>query len=206
MKKISILLVDDHIMVREALIFVLHSDCRLEVIAQTSLGKEAVQLAMEKRPEIILMDISLEDMSGIEATREIKKLIPGIKIICLTMYDLPAIAKEAMKAGAKGYVTKNSTREQMIQAIISVYNGMRYVSPDIQLWRDKNDNVSGLQSLTFREIEIVQLIKKGMSSKEVGEHLNISTKTIEVHRYNVLKKLKLRNVAELVSFTEVIDI
>ncbi len=205
MEKISILIADDHTLVRETWSFILNTDPRFSVIAESGSGEEAIELAKKLRPNIVIMDINLPGMNGIEATQQIRKFSPGTKILGVSLHTQPTYARKMIQKGAMGYVTKNSSREEMFKAIIEIQNGKKYICDEIKnILSDQvisgDDVQTGLNSLSQREIEIISHIKKGSSSKEIAESLNISVKTVEVHRYNVLKKLNLKNAASLVNF------
>lgn len=153
------------------------------------------------------MDINMAPFSGMEATKQIRKSWPLSKIIGVTMHSQPAYAKKMLQIGAKGYVTKNSSREEMIKAILEVYNGNKYICEEIKdilseqsLMPEKNGMIPGTNVLTEREMQIINLIKQGLSSREMAKSLEISLKTVEVHRHNILKKLKIKNSASLVNF------
>jgi len=205
MNKISILIADDHKLIRETWSYILNNDPRFKVVAACANGEEAVELAKEKHPGIILMDINMSPFSGLEATKQIRKIMPDSKIIGVTMHSQPAYAKKMLQIGARGYVTKNSSKEEMIKAILEVYQGNKYVCEEIrnilsdQSLEEKQDSPS-INTLTEREMQIINLIKQGFSSKEIAGSLEISLKTVEVHRHNILKKLKLKNSASLVNF------
>lgn len=205
MKKITILIADDHTLVRETWSFILNSDPRFRVVAECRSGEEAVELAKKFTPDFVIMDISLTGMNGLEATEQIRKLSPASKILGVSIHNQPAYAKKMMQKGAMGYVTKNSSKDEMFRAIEEINEGRRYICNEIKNIISENaliaeDEQAGISNLSHREIEIIALIKKGLSSKQVAESLHISTKTVEVHRYNVLKKLKLKNTAALVNF------
>jgi DNA-binding NarL/FixJ family response regulator len=205
MEKITILIADDHTLVRETWSFILNTDERFKVIAESGSGEEAVELAKQLRPNIVIMDINLPGMNGIEATQLIRKFSPASKILGVSLHTQPTYARKMIQKGAMGYVTKNSSREEMFKAIIEVQNGRRYICDEIKNILSEQvingeDQQSGLNALSQREIEIINFIKKGFSSKEIAESLDISVKTVEVHRYNVLKKLNLKNSAALVNY------
>ena len=174
-------------------------------MAECSDAQEAVEVAKNKRPNVILMDINMTPFTGFEATEKIRKFSPGSRIIGLSMHSQPAYAKKMLQLGAKGYVTKNSSKDEMIKAILEVHKGNKFVCDEIkniisdQLLTDENETPT-INSLTEREIQIINYIKQGNSSKEIATALNISLKTVEVHRHNILKKLKLKNSAALVNF------
>ncbi len=205
MEKISILLVDDHKLIRESWSFILNSDPRFQVIGETSSGDEAIEIAKNKRPQIVLMDVNMAPLNGFDATKLVRKYSPGSKIIGISMHSMPAYARRMLQMGAMGYVTKNSSKDEMITAIVEVNSGKKYVCDEVknilaQQELEQENDQPDMNTLSRREIEIVQLIKEGLSSKEVAFKLDISLKTVEVHRYNILKKLNLKNTASLVNF------
>lgn len=207
MEKITILIADDHTLVRETWSFILNTDPRFKVIAESGSGEDAVELAKQLRPNIVIMDINLPGMNGIEATQLIRKFSPGSKVLGVSLHTQPTYARKMIQKGAMGYVTKNSSREEMFKAIIEIQDGKKYICDEIKnilseqvISGEDPQNQGGLNSLSQREIEIISFIKKGDSSKEIADALNISVKTVEVHRYNILKKLNLKNAAALVNF------
>ena len=205
MDKITILLVDDHKLIRDSWSFILNSDPRFTVIGETSTGDEAVEIARNKRPKIVLMDVNMTPVNGFDATKQIRKYSPGSKVIGISMHTMPAYARRMLQMGAMGYVTKNSSKDEMITAIMEVNNGKKYVCEEVknilaQQELEEEGSYPDMNVLSRREIDIVQLIKEGLSSKEIALKLDISLKTVEVHRYNILKKLSLKNTAALVNF------
>lgn len=205
MDKITILIADDHTLIRESWSFVLNTDPRFQVVGESRSGEEAVELARAIRPNVVIMDVNLPGMNGIEATQLIRKFSPGSKILGVSLHTQPAYARKMMQEGAMGYVTKNSSCEEMFKAIVEVQNRRKYICEEIKgilseqvINGDKGQN--GLNSLSRREIEIISFIKKGYSSKKIAEALKISSKTVEVHRYNILKKLHLKNAAAMVNY------
>ena len=204
MKKISILITDDHKLIREAWALLLNSDPRFEVIAEVNSAEEAIEVVKELRPDIIILDINLPGINGIEAIPVIRKFSPGSKILGVSLHTQPAYARKMIQNGASGYMTKNSSKDEMFRAIIEIYNGNRYICEEIKnILSEKmlgDEEPSGINSLSQREIEIVSYVRKGFSSKEIANTLHLSSKTIEVHRYNLMKKLGLKNAASLVNF------
>ncbi|HEV7333841.1 MAG TPA: response regulator transcription factor [Flavisolibacter sp.] len=205
MEKITILIADDHTLVRETWSFILNTDERFSVVAECGSGEEAVELAKQLRPNIVIMDINLPGMNGIEATQLIRKFSPASRILGVSLHTQPTYARKMIQKGAMGYVTKNSSREEMFKAITEIQAGRRYICEEIKNILSEQvingeDQQSGLNALSQREIEIINFIKKGFSSKEIAESLDISVKTVEVHRYNILKKLNLKNSAALVNY------
>ncbi|WP_407524678.1 response regulator transcription factor [Lacibacter sp. MH-610] len=203
MEKITILIADDHKLIRETWSFILNSDPRFQVIAQCSNGEEAISLAQQMRPKVVLLDINMTPVSGIEATEQIRKYSPASKIIGVSMHSQPAYVKKLLKLGAHGYVTKNSPQQEMFEAIVEVSKGNRFICSEVKTILSEQafeDEGSGANALSARELEIIKLIKNGLSSKEISTELNISLKTVEVHRHNILKKLNLKNSAALVNY------
>lgn len=202
--KITILIVDDHKLIRDTWSFILNSDPRFQVIAETDSGQDAIGLAETNHPDIILMDINMSPMNGFEATKEIRKVSPTSKVIGVSMHSQPAYAKKMLQVGAVGYITKNSSKEEMIGAISEVAQGHKYICNEVksilseQILEDSEKPDVNL--LSQREVEIIDLIKQGQSSREIAQQLNITLKTVEVHRHNILKKLNLKNTAALVNF------
>ncbi|HLA51936.1 MAG TPA: response regulator transcription factor [Flavitalea sp.] len=205
MEKITVLIADDHKLIRETWSFILNGDPRFQVVAECGDSEQAVEMTRQKHPNVVLMDINIMPISGFEATERIRKVSPKTRVIGVSMHSQPAYAKKMLQIGAKGYVTKNSSKEEMIMAILEVHAGNRYICDEIknnisELVMDDNRDTPNVNALTEREIQIINLIKEGQSSKEIAANLNISLKTVEVHRHNILKKLKLKNSASLVNF------
>jgi DNA-binding NarL/FixJ family response regulator len=205
MEKITILVADDHTLVRETWSFILNADPRFKVVAECGSGEDAVELARQLRPNIVIMDINLPGMNGIEATQLIRKFSPGSKVLGVSMHTQPAYARKMLQKGAMGYVTKNSSCDEMCKAIMEIHHNRKYICDEIKnILSDQvmsgDDQQIGLNSLSEREIEIIGFIKKGFSSKEIAQPLSISVKTVEVHRYNILKKLNLKNTAAMVNY------
>ncbi|MCO5237755.1 MAG: response regulator transcription factor [Chitinophagaceae bacterium] len=202
--KITILIVDDHKLIRDTWSFILNSDPRFQVIAETDSGQRSIELAMLHNPQIVLMDINMSPMNGFDATKEIRKVAPESRIIGVSMHSQPAYAKKMLQIGAVGYITKNSSREEMISAISEVSKGNKYICNEVktilseQILEDTEK--PDINLLSQREVEIIGLIKQGQSSKEIAQELEITLKTVEVHRHNILKKLNLKNTAALVNF------
>ncbi|MBL7722354.1 MAG: response regulator transcription factor [Chitinophagaceae bacterium] len=205
MDKITILLVDDHKLIRDSWSFILNSDDRFKVVGETSDAEELVSLAKEKKPRIVLMDINMSPVNGFEATKLVRQYSPGSKVIGISMHSMPAYARKMMQIGAMGYVTKNSSKDELMNAIVEVNGGKKYICEEVKniLAQQELEEETGkpdLNALSRRELDIVKLIKEGLSSREIALRLDISLKTVEVHRYNILKKLNLKNTAALVNF------
>jgi DNA-binding NarL/FixJ family response regulator len=194
MEKISILITDDHTLIREAWTMVLNNDPGFKVIGEAGSGEEAVELAKQLRPDVVLMDINLSGMNGFETIPLIRKFSPGSKILGVSLHSQPTYARKMLRNGAMGYVTKNSSREEMFKAIIEINSGRTYICNEIKNILSENllnddELPAGLHLLSPREIEIISFIKKGNSCKEIAEVLNLPAKTVEAHRYNLMKKL-----------------
>lgn len=205
MEKITILLVDDHRLIRDSWSHVLNMEPRFQVVGSASSGEEALALAKEKRPRVILMDINMTPVNGFDTTKAMRKQSPGSRIIGVSMHAIPVYAKKMFQAGAIGYVTKNSSREELITAILEVDAGKKYICDEVKTilaeqQMEETTTQSDINNLSKRELDVAKLIKEGMSSKEIALQLGISLKTVEVHRYNILKKLHLKNTASLVNF------
>lgn len=205
MKKITILIADDHKLIRQAWSLILNADSSFQVVAETASGEEAIEQVRQLRPNVVLMDISLPGISGMEATPLIRKLSPTTKILAVSMYTQPVYVSKMLKQGAMGYVTKNSSSEEMCKAVFEIQSNRRYLCNEVKtILSDQlingDENKDAFNSLSQREIEIIGYIKKGYSSKETADFLMVSSKTVDVHRYNILKKLKLKNTAAMVNY------
>jgi len=205
MKKVSIMIVDDHTLIRETWSFLLGKNENFDVVAECGEGERAIELARDKRPDVVLLDINMAPMSGFEVLKMIRKYSPGSKIIGVSMHSQPAYAKKMLRLGAKGYVTKNSPRQEMLEAISEVSNNQVYICQEVKNILSEQmlngDQVNpDINNLSDREMQIVRALKEGLSSKEIASGLNISLKTVEVHRHNILKKLKLKNTVSLINF------
>lgn len=205
MKKVSIMIVDDHTLIRETWSFLLGKNENFDVVAECGDGERAIELARDKRPDVVLLDINMAPMSGFDVLKMIRKYSPGSKIIGVSMHSQPAYAKKMLRLGAKGYVTKNSPRQEMLEAISEVSNNHVYICQEVknilsdQLLNSDQPNPD-INNLSDREMQIVRALKEGLSSKEIASELSISLKTVEVHRHNILKKLKLKNTVSLINF------
>src|SRR3990170_2873490 len=195
MKKITIAIVEDHKLIREMWTKMFATNSEIKITGESGTLNEAIEMIKIKKPDIVLLDINLQDASGMDAVPQIRKFSPGTNIIAVSMHSQPVYAKKILKLGAKGYVTKNSAHQEILKAIEEVMNGRIYVCPEIkdnlsdQIMNKKPDRPD-TKNLSLREIEIVKLMREGLSSKEISSRLNIVTRTVEVHRHNILKKLK----------------
>lgn len=205
MGKISIVIIDDHQLAREAWETFLNLDTRFEVKGASSSVKQGLELIRAYGPDIVLLDINLPDVNGIDATKLIMTQAPKTKVVGLSTHQHPEYAKSMIRKGAMGYVSKYDTRDELLHAIIEVADGKKYICKTVKdiVARDlfeSSDEKKPLALLTSRELEIIQMIKKGLTSKEIAVTLYLAVKTIEVHRYNILKKLGLKNSAALINY------
>lgn len=205
MKKITILIADDHQLIRDTWTLILNSDQRFNVVAIAASGEQAIEFSRSTLPDIVLMDINMGDVNGFDATGIIKKISPGSKVIGVSMHCTPVYAKKMLRMGGSGYVTKNSGMEEFIKAILEVQQGKTYICEEVkdilvQQELESDNPKPDIGQLSKRELEVIRFIKNGFSSREIGDQLGITLKTIEVHRYNILKKLTLPNTAALVNF------
>ncbi|MBU8893445.1 MAG: response regulator transcription factor [Bacteroidales bacterium] len=202
--KIKIFLVDDHNLFREGLKFLLSNNDMLSEIHEAENGNDLIKNVLSVKPDIILMDIEMPVMNGIEATREALKIYPETKVIALSMYGNENYYSEMIDAGAKGFLLKNSKFEDVTKAIIDVNEGRNYFSPEILEAIIKNLNKKKLKAtntdLTEREIEVLYNICKGLSNQEIANLLYISKRTVDKHRENILLKTQSKNTAGLVIY------
>lgn len=207
MKKNTILIVDDHQLLRQTLSSILNNNLGYMVTGECDSAQKAIELAASLQPDIIILDINLPGISGIDAVSQILKASPASNILGVSMHSRPAYARRMIKDGAMGYVCKNSSSAEMFHALKVISDGKKYICQEIKETLAKqiisNEKEHHLDALSARELEVIRYIKKGFSSKEIAGNLFISVKTVEVHRYNILRKLKLKNAASLVNFINV---
>lgn len=203
-KKVRIIIADDHLLIAETWATLINLDPEFEVVKVYDNTKSMIDEITDIRPDVAILDININPFSGLEATTMIRKLAPGAKIIGVSMHNQPSFAKKMIRNGAMGYVTKNSSKLEMYEAIRSVMKGEKYICAEIQrnitnqLLVEEDDNK--LSKLTEREIEIIRLIKNGSTNKEIAETLFLSPRTVETHRARILKKLGLKNSLSLVKY------
>jgi DNA-binding NarL/FixJ family response regulator len=202
MKQITIILVDDHKLLRETWSYLLNVNPLFNVIAEADSGEKAVTLCKELRPDILLLDINLTGISGIETTPLIRKYSPCTRVIGVSQHIQPAYAKKMLQSGAWGYITKNSPASELVKGILTVIEGKKYICREVQTIIAENEcsNGNSVNNLTLREIEIIDYLKQGLSSKEIASAIHLSAKTIDVHRYNILRKLDLKNTSQLINY------
>jgi DNA-binding NarL/FixJ family response regulator len=201
---IKILIADDHGVVAEGLKHLVEAQSDMEVVACVADGREAVQLARDAQPDVVLMDLSMPELNGADATRAILSRDPACRVIVLSMYSQREYVRRALKAGAAGYVVKRSAAKEVVEAIRTVHAGQRYLSPrvaDVVLedyTDDKQDDP--LARLSGREREVLQLLAEGRTGAEIAQRLSLSQKTVETYRARLVEKLGIRDVAGLVRF------
>lgn len=204
--KIRIVVADDHQLFREGLVNLLESDEEIEVIGEAENGAEAIAKVQELKPDILLTDIAMPEMNGMEATRQLKKKMPEIKIIAVSMHSDKQFVKGMLEAGTDAYLLKNCTHQQLLDAVHSVYNGKKYLSEEITElvisgYLDGSGNSDdSYAELSEREKEIFILLAEGVSTREIGERLFISVKTVGTHKQNILEKLGLKNNSDIVKY------
>jgi len=211
MKKIRIAVVDDHKLIREMWSVLFATSPTIEIVGESGEFDEAIEMIKTQRPDIVLLDMNLQESSGFDAIPLIRKFCPGTRIIIVSMHNKPAYAKKVVKLGAKGYITKNSSRKEIFKSIDEVMAGRLYICTEIKdslLEKTFNEEpgATTIKSLSIREIDIVKLLIKGYSSRQIGLNLCISSRTVDSHRHNILKKLHLKNTASLISFINGNDI
>lgn len=206
------MLADDHEIVRKGIKMLLESESDIEVVAEASDGQEAIDLLGSNHPDIVIMDIRMPNLNGIEATKTIKDKFPAVSVLVLSMHDDEEYITQSIDCGADGYLLKDSGKEEFVKAIHNVYGGQKYFSADISNIL-VNNYLSAKKSgavqvdtepaqtidygLTKRERQILKMIYEGVSNKDIADQLQKSIRTIETHRFNIMKKLEVSNIAEL---------
>jgi two-component system response regulator NreC len=208
MNKIRVLIAEDHTIVRQGLSALLRSEPDIEVAGEASDGLEAVEMAKKQMPNIVLMDVAMRNLNGLDATRKIKKLFPQMKVLVLTMYDNEECIFQILKAGASGYLIKDSAMTDLVSAIRAVHQGDSYLSPSISkkvieeyIWRAEIGEKQGVDNLlSDREREILQLIAEGHSLPQIASSLCISKKTVEAHKTHIMEKLNIHDKVGLIKY------
>jgi two-component system response regulator NreC len=208
MKKIKVLLVEDHTIVRQGISALLKSESDIEVVGEASDGLEAIDMAKKIVPDVVLMDIAMRNLNGLEATRKIKKIFPDMKVLVLTMYDNEESIFQILKAGASGYLIKDSAMTDLISAIRVIYQGESYLSPSISkkvideyIRKAEMGEKRGTEDLlSDREREILQMIAEGNSVPQVASLLCISKKTVEAHKNHIMEKLNIHDKVGLIKY------
>ncbi|MEA9414641.1 MULTISPECIES: response regulator transcription factor [unclassified Flavobacterium] len=205
---IRVVLADDHVFVRDGIKSLLKNESNIEVVGEAADGLEALEIVIDKQPDLLIVDIRMPHLNGIEVVEKLRDQNQSVKIIILTMHESEEYVLKSIKAGADGYLLKGSSKEEFLKALHTVAMGGKYFSGDvsailIKQLLDNNFNVDLRQSsgeetmITRREREILKLLLTGKGNKEIAETLNISKRTAEVHRFNLMKKLKVKNLMEL---------
>jgi len=203
-ERIRVLICEDHALFREGLRAVLREHARLEVVGEAAQGREAVEAALRLRPDVVLMDIEMPEMSGLEATRRIVEAGPGVKVLVLTLYDDEEVIASCLDAGASGYVLKDGPAAQLVYAIEAVQQGKRYLSPGaltkvVEYGRSKPTRTA-YDLLTGREREVLKLLADGLTTKEIAAQLQVSVKTVDAHKTSLMRKLDIHDRTELVKY------
>lgn len=200
---VRILLADDHKIVREGIRALLEKEPDMEVVAEVEDGQRAIKLVQELLPDVVIMDIAMPGLNGIEATRQIVTKYPGVKVLILSIHTDRLLVTESMRAGASGYMLKDCAFEELTSAIHAVVSNQTYLSPMASGFVVKNDislsttKAPVYSDLSSREREVLQLLSKGMTTKQIASQLQIGEKTVEVHRKQIMKKLDIHSVVEL---------
>ena len=200
---IRILLVDDHVLVRQGFKMILSAQPDMQIVGEAANGREAVEAGQKLQPDVVLMDVTMPELNGIEATRRLVTASPRTRVLALSMHKDAVYVREILRAGARGYLLKDSADADLIAAVRSVAKGEGYLSPAVSdaVLTDYRRHVSDpLDLLTTREREVLQMIAEGKTNKEIATTLNLSVYTIEAHRGRVMEKLNLHSTGELVRF------
>jgi len=206
---IRVLIADDHKIMLAGLRSILEKQTDFEVVGEADNGRKAVQMAQGKKPDVVVMDVSMPDLNGIEATKQIIESLPETRVIALSMHSDKRFVMGMLRAGASGYLLKDCASQELANAIDQVARGKKYLSPEITgvviddflLGRGSSEEVATAASqLSPREREVLQLIAEGWSTKQIASHLYVSIKTIETHRRQIMKKLDLHSIADLTKY------
>lgn len=196
--EISVLLVDDHALVRRGFRHILEDDPYLQVVGEASDGIEAIEMAQKLHPRVVVMDLAMPKLDGVQATKEILKHCPGTSVLVLSMHADESYVRNALDAGARGYLLKNAIDVDLVGAIKAVADGRRYLGSGVNYPAGQSDDE--LDRLTGREKQVLQLIAQGKSNKEIAAILDLSVNTVSVHRANLMEKTNIHRTAELVLF------
>ncbi len=205
-KKTRILICDDHTLFVEGIKAILRNESSLEIVGEAHDGRQAVELVKQLKPDVLLMDISMPDMTGFDATHRVHEFDPSVKVLILTMHDEEELVARCLEAGAAGYIIKDAPASQLLYAIETVQKGERYLSPVVLkkviggYVRNTNRPQTSYDRLSVREREVLKLLAEGLSIKEIATRLNLSVKTVDVHKYNLMKKLDVHDRAELIKY------
>ncbi len=204
---IKVLLADDHKILREGLISLLKKQRDIELIGEAEDGREAVEMALKLKPDVVIMDIGMPKLNGIEATRQIKAALPDVKVIALSIHSDKRFVKDMLKAGALSYLLKDSAFNELVKAINAVNDNNTYIGSGITdiiiedyLQQLNKDTSTSDSPLSDRENEVLRLLAEGKNTKEIASLLNVSPKTVETHRQHIMEKLNIHNLADLVKY------
>jgi len=209
MKKIKVILAEDHTIVRKGLLSLLKTETGIEVVAEAEDGRQAIEKVAQLKPDVVVMDISMPSLNGLEATRQIKKNYSNVKVLILSVHTDEEYIFQALRAGASGYLVKKAAPMDLINAIQALDRGESFLSPSIskKVIEEYIKNASNMsetedrtETLSGREREVVQLIAEGLSNQQLAELLHVSVKTVETHRARIMKKLDIHNTAGLTKY------
>jgi len=203
MKRIRILLADDHAVVRQGFKMILAEQPDMEIAGEAANGREAVELAEKIKPDVVVMDVAMPELNGIEATRRLAASAPHIRVLALSMHKDSVYVREILRAGARGYLLKDSPAQDLLAAVRAVAGGEGYLSPAVSsaVLDDYRKHVTNpIDLLTSREREVLQMLAEGKTNKEIATTLNLSVYTVDAHRGRIMEKLNVHSINELVRF------
>ena len=203
MKRIRILLADDHAVVRQGFKMILGAEADMEIVGEAGTGREAIELAESLKPDVVVMDVAMPELNGIEATRRVAASVPHARIIALSMHKDSVYVREVLRAGARGYLLKDSGASDLVAAVRAIAKGEGYLSPAVSdaVLDDYRKHVSNpIDLLSSREREVLQMLAEGKTNKEIAGILNLSVYTVDAHRGRIMEKLNLHSINELVRF------
>jgi len=208
MKKVKLLVADDHKIFRQGIKKLLEEESDLQVVGEAADGRETIKKATELKPDVILMDIAMANLNGLQATRQIKKILPDTKVIMVTMHKNEEYVLQSFQAGASGYILKEGAVEELVSAIRTIHQDKSFLSPTISKTlidaylrkMETGKTETPFDLLTDREREVLQLIAEGYTNREVAKALFISVKTVEAHRAHIMQKLNIHEIAKLVKY------
>jgi len=203
MKKIRILLADDHAVVRQGFKMILGAQPDMEIVGEAGNGREALELASSLKPDLVVMDVAMPELNGIEATRRMAEAAPHTRVLALSMHKDSVYVREILRAGARGYLLKDSVAADLVSAVRAVAGGEGYISPAVSdaVLDDYRRHVTNpIDMLTSREREVLQMLAEGKTNKEIATVLNLSVYTVDAHRGRIMEKLNLHSINELVRF------
>jgi len=203
MKRIRILLADDHAVVRQGFKMILSSQPDMEIVGEAGNGREAVELAENLKPDVVVMDVAMPELNGIEATRRLAASVPHARVVALSMHKDNVYVREILRAGARGYLLKDSVAADLVSAIRAVAQGEGYISPAVSdaVLDDYRKHVTNpIDLLSSREREVLQMLAEGKTNKEIAAILNLSVYTVDAHRGRIMEKLNVHSINELVRF------